>query len=338
MLEKYKNILHISWIRHQIIDDIFLYRKEKLETNDELILWNENFNEFYKFDDYNIILFHFINKLDIDYILELFLKYPNKKYWLYLHTFYPFCEDWTFLSSKFTNSFKLLKFIDNLEFIIVQDNFSFSLVKNFLKKENISNTKIFYFKQPIIKKEVISNKNISNKFRLWFVGAFSYIKWFDTIKKIINNFWTYFDKIWIDIKLFTLKNPWENINLDKIYPESKSIGNIKITYNEFNRKKIYSQIDCLIIPSIWNETGPMVLYEAFANKIPVIVSDQESLKEKIIDRVDSYVFKTWDERDLLKWILWIKDNYEKIILNKKWFQYNTIENFNIELNNFLNEL
>jgi hypothetical protein len=36
----------------------------------------------------------------------------------------------------------------------------------------------------------------------------------------------------------------------------------------------------------------MVLYEAFLNKIPVIISDQESLKEKVLNRVDSYVFKT----------------------------------------------
>jgi hypothetical protein len=62
------------------------------------------------------------------------------------------------------------------------------------------------------------------------------------------------------------------------------------------------------------------------------------LKEKVINRVDSYVFKTWDERDLLKWILWMKKNYEKIILNKEWFKYNTIENFNKLLTQFLNEL
>jgi hypothetical protein len=35
----------------------------------------------------------------------------------------------------------------------------------------------------------------------------------------------------------------------------------------------------------------MVLGEAFANKIPVVISDYESLKEKVIDKIDSYVFK-----------------------------------------------
>ena len=101
---------------------------------------------------------------------------------------------------------------------------------------------------------------------------------------------------------------------------------------------MYSQIDCLVIPSIWNETGPIVLYEAFSNKIPVIVSDQESLKEKVMDRIDSYIFKTWDERDLLKAILWMKNNYENVISNKNWFVYNTIDSFNEELTTFLNEL
>jgi hypothetical protein len=36
----------------------------------------------------------------------------------------------------------------------------------------------------------------------------------------------------------------------------------------------------------------MVLGEAFANKIPVIIADQISLKEKVIDRADSYIFKS----------------------------------------------
>ena len=94
-----------------------------------------------------------------------------------------------------------------------------------------------------------------------------------------------------------------------------------------NRRRIYSEMDCLIIPSIWNETGPMVLYEAFVNKIPVLVSDQESLKEKVMDRVDSYVFRTKDEMDLLKGVLWMRENYEKVVLSKKGFRYSEVGDF-----------
>ena len=94
-------------------------------------------------------------------------------------------------------------------------------------------------------------------------------------------------------------------------------------------------MDCLIIPSIWNETGPMVLYEAFVNKISVLVSDQESLKEKVMDRVDSYVFKTRDEKDLLKGILWMKGNYDKVVLSEDGFRYCGVEKFCGELGEFV---
>ena len=83
-------------------------------------------------------------------------------------------------------------------------------------------------------------------------------------------------------------------HIDDFQKEIKIIkhNNISITENNLKKTEIYNNIDVLIIPSLWNETGPKVLYEAFANRIPVIISDQPSLVEKVHDRQDSYVFKT----------------------------------------------
>lgn len=326
----YKKILHISWIRHKIIDDIYFYRKDKLFIKDEIYFWLEND---IKTTNFEIILFHFIEKLDIDFILDFINKNKEKKIWLYFHTYFPFYEDWTALSWKITKNQKYLDFIEKLNFVIFQDNYSFNLIKS-----NFKINKSIILKTPIIEEEVISNKNFLNKFRLAFVWGFSYIKWFDFFKNFINKNKDFLKRNEIELNLFTLKNPWENIRINDLVSEKVQFDNILITINEYDRKSIYSNIDSLIIPSIWNETWPMVLYEAFTNNIPVILSNQESLKEKVIDRADSYIFKTWDERDLLKWILWMKKNYEKVILNKQWFRYNTIENFNKQLTNFLNEL
>jgi len=55
-------------------------------------------------------------------------------------------------------------------------------------------------------------------------------------------------------------------------------------------ERFFSQIDYLIIPSVWEETGPMPLFEAFYYKIPVIVSDRPSITEKTLPGVNSLVF------------------------------------------------
>lgn len=47
--------------------------------------------------------------------------------------------------------------------------------------------------------------------------------------------------------------------------------NFDLTNNEI--KAFYKSIDVLCIPSVWYETGPFVLYEAFENNLPVIANN-----------------------------------------------------------------
>lgn len=54
----------------------------------------------------------------------------------------------------------------------------------------------------------------------------------------------------------------------------------------------FSKIDYLIIPSLWEETGPMTLFESFAFKVPVIVFRRASLFEKINEGANALVYDT----------------------------------------------
>lgn len=338
MLQMYKTILHISWIRHTIIDDLYFYRTKELSIEDFLITTNDELYNFKDFSKYDIVLFHFIEKLDIEYILKIINENKHIKYWLYLHTFFPFFEDGTWLDTNYTKNKLYLNFIKNTDFIIAQDKYSYDLINNYMKQNNFSDKKIIYIKQYVNKENILSKKINSHNFRFWFVSSFSKIKWYDFLKNFILKNSKFFEENSIEFRFYTLDKPWENVWKENTDLKEEKNKNITITYNSYDRRDIYLGIDCLIIPSIWNETWPMVLYEALANHIPVILSDQESLKEKVIDRVDSFVFKTWDERDLLKAILRMKQNYIKTISNNNWYYYNTIENYNNELTNFLNKL
>lgn len=55
-------------------------------------------------------------------------------------------------------------------------------------------------------------------------------------------------------------------------------------------EKFFSQIDYLVVPSLWEETGPMTLFEAFFFKTPVIISNHLSMVEKVREGINALVF------------------------------------------------
>jgi len=59
-----------------------------------------------------------------------------------------------------------------------------------------------------------------------------------------------------------------------------------------------ASIDVLAIPSIWMETGPLVLLEAFAAGVPVIGSNLGGIAEKIRHGVDGWLVAADDAREL----------------------------------------
>lgn len=69
------------------------------------------------------------------------------------------------------------------------------------------------------------------------------------------------------------------INDEKYYSRLKKItatnSNIKWQTNlsEAHTNDFYKIIDLLVIPSIWLETGPFVLYEAFHNNLPIVTNN-----------------------------------------------------------------
>jgi glycosyltransferase involved in cell wall biosynthesis len=60
--------------------------------------------------------------------------------------------------------------------------------------------------------------------------------------------------------------------------------------------QFFSKIDYLIIPSIWEETGPLTLFESLFYRTPVIIARKESLLEKVTLNVNALAFS--DSNDL----------------------------------------
>lgn len=76
--------------------------------------------------------------------------------------------------------------------------------------------------------------------------------------------------------------------------------------------QVLSEIDILVVPSLWYENSPMVILEAFAAGVPVIASRIGALAEKVRDGIDGLHFAAGDAGDLRAKMLSIVSNSERL--------------------------
>jgi glycosyltransferase involved in cell wall biosynthesis len=63
--------------------------------------------------------------------------------------------------------------------------------------------------------------------------------------------------------------------------------------------RVLSETDVLVVPSLWYEANsPLVMREAFAAGVPVIVSDLGAVAEKVRDGIDGLIFPPGDSQEL----------------------------------------
>lgn len=83
-------------------------------------------------------------------------------------------------------------------------------------------------------------------------------------------------------------------------------------YDNWDIAKVLSEIDVLIIPSIWVENSPLVIHEAFLGKIPVITSNIGGMAELVKHNQEGLLFKVGDVEDLVKKINFFIENPDLI--------------------------
>lgn len=71
-------------------------------------------------------------------------------------------------------------------------------------------------------------------------------------------------------------------------------------YNHAELARLMSNIDWVVVPSIWWENSPLVIQEAFGFGKPVICSDIGAMAEKVTDRVNGLHFRVGDPVSLAR--------------------------------------
>jgi glycosyltransferase involved in cell wall biosynthesis len=70
------------------------------------------------------------------------------------------------------------------------------------------------------------------------------------------------------------------------------------TYGQADLPSLMENIDWVVVPSVWCETGPLVVQEAFQHGRPVICSDIGGMAERVEDGVSGLHFRAGDQREL----------------------------------------
>lgn len=68
----------------------------------------------------------------------------------------------------------------------------------------------------------------------------------------------------------------------------------------------------LIVPSVFYETGPLTILEAFACGLPVIASELGSIPERVSHKRTGLLFRPGDPADLAAKVRWAFDHPEEM--------------------------
>jgi glycosyltransferase involved in cell wall biosynthesis len=79
-------------------------------------------------------------------------------------------------------------------------------------------------------------------------------------------------------------------------------------YNNKDIAKILSEIDVLVVPSIWYENAPLTIHEAFMASVPVITANIGGMKELVRDNENGLLFQAGDSSDLAAIMQKVLDN------------------------------
>lgn len=147
----------------------------------------------------------------------------------------------------------------------------------------------------------------SDKIRFGFIGTILPAKGLDILINAFNLIKDY----QVELKIYGKLFPYRGF---EYYPRLiKRLARNKNTrfMGKFDHKRIgdvFSQVDVLVVPSIWYENSPLVIQEAHATKTPVIASNIGGISELIEDGVNGFLFKPKDVGDLYRKINLVMEN------------------------------
>lgn len=94
------------------------------------------------------------------------------------------------------------------------------------------------------------------------------------------------------LKIYGRRNGQNTAALQSLALSSKNEIHFEGEYINHNlANDVFSQVDCIVVPSIWAENSPLVIHEAQSCKMPVITADYGGMKEFVHHKVNGLLFE-----------------------------------------------
>jgi len=185
---------------------------------------------------------------------------------------------------------------------------------------------------------LIDNNEKKEKIIVGYIGRFDHVKGLHVLVQAFNKLKQANN---LELNIYGKVNSKESAGYLKKIESLANSEKIKFCgeMNEDNRCKTLNSLDVIAVPSIWMETGPLVVLEAFNAGIPVVGSDLGGISELIDDGVNGLLFKQGNVDELSKILVKISE-YPEIIeqLKKRISPVNTISNLAESMENIYKSL
>ena len=74
----------------------------------------------------------------------------------------------------------------------------------------------------------------------------------------------------------------------------------------------YASVDVCVIPSLWEDPCPLVVFESLSSGTPVIASKIGGIPELVKNGVDGFLIQSGSVKELSERIMWCKENDRKL--------------------------
>lgn len=147
--------------------------------------------------------------------------------------------------------------------------------------------------------------NSTGKIRFGYIGAFHAQKGIEVLLKAFEGLG---DRASLHVRGSSFGGPvaesyWKRITQNP--PEGFHFGG---AYRNEDLEQILSEVDIVVVPSLWYENSPFTIQEAFQSGVPVITSNIGGMAELVRDGVDGMHFRVGDPIDLRRCLLSVIEN------------------------------
>ena len=194
-------------------------------------------------------------------------------------------------------------------------------VKDIIERNRVSSRKVYFFRSggPTLV-PARSQKSSDGTFRMVFSGRATFVKGLHVLVDAIRSLPR---DLPIEAHLFIAEREWEQKRYGDVLKrkiEGDSRFKVKFGCPQSDLFNALGQYDAAVVPSLWLETGPLTVFEAFAAGLPVIGSRLGGISELVEDGVNGLLFEPGDSRglaDLIKRLVRERDLLSRLTSHVK---------------------